>query len=257
MRLEHVDRRVLGALRFLDAATSRRIGTPLKISANGLRLVLNRQGDYVIFAAPDLEAHTVEFLEPPASPAIGSTRIEMTIEDPDGEYLSQRVVIALPRNPDRKTPDDRNRADAPDSIFRAIEAPLYLAPAARTASSWALVRATVVRQGTTEPLAGALIRVLNQSDGAVRARGLADERGEVLVAVPDIQVTNWNQAPGPGPVITFQVAVTIETIFDPAARGFPNPVDLEERRAQLRMNSQNALLAAGQTLVTTLPVNLS
>jgi hypothetical protein len=170
--------------------------------------------------------------------------------------LPQRVAIDLPRNLDRKTPDDRDRADASDSVFRAIETPLYPAPAARVAPSWALVRATVLRQGTTETLAGALIRVLDRNNNAVMARGLSDGRGEALVAVPGIQVTNWNQAPGPGPVTTHQVAVTIETIFDPAARGFPNPRDLEDRRAQLRTSSQNAQLASGQTLVTTLFVEL-
>jgi hypothetical protein len=253
MRLEHVDRRVLGALRFLDAATGRRIGAPLRIAAPGVRLALNRMGDYVIFEAPGFEAYTAAFLDPPA---VASARIEMTVEDPEGEYLPQRVAIDLPRNLDRKTPEDRDRADASDSVFRAIETPLYPAPAARVAPSWALVRATVLRQGTTETLAGALIRVLDRNNNAVMARGLSDGRGEALVAVPGIQVTNWNQAPGPGPVTTHQVAVTIETIFDPAARGFPNPRDLEDRRAQLRTSSQNAQLASGQTLVTTLFVEL-
>lgn len=254
MREERVDRRVLGSMRFLDAVTGQRVSARLRIRALGMRLILNRTGDYAIFEAPGLEAHTVEFLQPPGMPAIGSLRLGMTVEDLDGVYLPQRVEIALPRNPDPKTAADRQRADAVDSVFRPIEIPLYLSPAAPTAASWALVRATLVREGKNEALPGALIRVLNRTDQAVMARGLSDSRGEALVAVPGIQVTNWNQAPGPGPVLTPEVGVTIESIFDPEARGFPNPKDLEDRRAQLKTSNQNAQLVSGQTLVTTLPV---
>jgi hypothetical protein len=258
MILEHVDRRVLGALRFLDAATGQRVNAPLLVQAPGLRMRRNQMGDYVIFEAPGLEAHTTEFLQAPDEPPVEDVEIELTIRDPAGEYLPQQVVIDLPRDPDIKPPGDpnRDRADALNSVFRVIEVPLYLAPAARVAASWALVRGVVVRQGTTETLAGALIRVINQADNAVLARGLSDDRGEALVAVPGVHVTNWNPEPGPGPVMTPQTAVTIEVIFDPEARGLPNPRDLEDRRAELITSGQNAQLTSGQTLVTTLPVNL-
>lgn len=248
MRLEHIDRRVLGALRFLDPATRLPIAGPLLIDAPGGRLMRNRMGDYVIFDAPGLADHTAEFLQPPAAPAIGSVPLELTVSDPEGQYLPQRVVIALPRNRD---------AGADDAIFRPIETPLYLAPAGRTASGCALVRAAVVRSGTTQALAGALIRVLNRNDNdTVLARGLSDARGEALVAVPGIQITNWNQEPGEGPVTTPQIAVTIEVIFDPVAQGAPNPRALEDRSADLLTGEQDAELASGQTLVITLSVNV-
>lgn len=248
MRLEHIDRRVLGAVRFLDAATRLPITEPLLIDAPGARLRRNRMGDYVIFDAPGLAAHTAEFLQPPALPAAGSVPLELTVSDPAGEYLPQRVVIRLPRNSD---------AAANDAVFRPIETPLYLTPAARTAAGWALVRAAVVRAGTTQALAGALIRVLDRNaNNAVLARGLSDARGEALVAVPGIQITNWNQDPGDGPVTIPQIAVRIEAIFDREAQGAPNPQALEDRRVQLATSAQDAELVAGQTLVTTLPVNL-
>ena len=252
MKPELIERRVLGAVRLLDAATGLRVETPLRLAtpeAPTARLTRNRSGDYVIWAVPGLEAHTTAFMQPPAQPALGSVELTLLVSDPAGAYLEQRVVIELPR---------AARPEAADSIFQVMERPLYPSPAARTAASWALVRASVKRAGTEEPLAGALIRVLsgNGLSNQVMARGLADARGEALVAVPGIQVTNWNQAPGPGPVLTLRVPVTLQVIFDPAARGAPHPQDLEERRAQLAHSEAQAELASGQTIIRTLSVNL-
>lgn len=259
--IEQVDRRVLGAIRVLDAVTGLRVIAPLRIEAPGLRLTRNLMGDYVILDAPGLRAHTFEFLAPPPTPAAGSVPVELTIRDAGGEYLPQRRTILLPRDPDAKPPGDanRDREDSPNSIFRAIEIALYPAPNARTAASWALVRATVIRQGTSEALGGALIRVVEKTNGGeekLLGRGLSDERGEALVAIPGIKVTNWSQAPDDGPVMTPKRAVTLQVIFDPAAQGLPNPESLEENRAALPAGSVEVQLQSGQTLVTLLPVPL-
>src|SRR5215510_7137654 len=126
MRLEQFDRRVLGAVRFVDSTTGVPVVTPLAVQAGGLRFVRNLGGHYVIAGATGLEEHTTVFEKPPANPALGALTFEITVADPGHEYLPRRQTIKLPRDPDPKN------ADAVDSLFRAVEVRLF--PAARAAT---------------------------------------------------------------------------------------------------------------------------
>jgi hypothetical protein len=247
---ELLDRRVLGAVSFVDAPTGLPIAAPLQVRAEGARFVRNRRGRYVVFAAPGLETHLEAFEAPPALPARGSVTLELTVSDPGGGYLPRRHTLRLPLDPD---PD---HAAEPDSLFRAAEVPLLPAPTARTAPGWAVIRASVTATGSAQPLGGALIRVVRTSDAVRLALGMSDHRGEALVAVPGIPTTTFDA--GNGPVLATDVEVTVETFFDPDQVGtIPDPTALEANRAGLRSSSTPARLAAGRVLATRLEVPLA
>jgi hypothetical protein len=248
MRLEHVDRRVLGAVRFVDAATGVDVQEPLQVTAPGVRWIRNRTGWYVIAGVPGLEAHVDAFAAPPSAPPLESLAVTLTVRDPHGRYLPRLHTLRLPRDPDPA------HAGAAGSLFDAVDVQLFSAPVARPPAGWAVVRASITAAGTDAPVAGALVRVVRAGDGPRLAAGLSDDRGEALVPVPGIPLTTSDG--GPGPVVATEVQVTLEVIVDPAAAGVPDPDDLEARHAALRVASSNAMLAAGRVLVATFSVPL-
>lgn len=247
MTRELFERRVLGAVRFTDAATRSRILDPLSVRAEGVKFVRNMSGDYVIFDAPGLEAHTQSFESPPNAPALASVPVTIEVADPAGRYVTRRSVIRLPRDP------DPTHSNAPDSLFGAIEVTLFPSPSAGTRPGWALVRGTVIENGTGRPLGGALLRVVRVSDSTLLARGMSDARGEALVAVPGIPVITF----GEGDAVTeTTVDVALSAVFDPAAGAVADPDDLEARRADLPTRSFNGRLSSGRLLAATFAVAL-
>jgi len=247
MTREFSERRVLGAVRFIDATTQTRILEPLAVRAEGARIVRNRSAHYVIFAAPGLAAHTQSFMSPPSEPALASVAITLEVADPAGRYVTRRSVIRLPRDP------DPTHADQLDSLFRAIDVMLFPSPSAGTRPGWALVRGTVVEAGTERPLGGALLRVVRVSDAALLARGMSDARGEALVAVPGIPVITF----GEGDAVTeTTVDVALSAVFDPAAGTVADPDDIEARRADLPTTSFTRRLSSGRLLAATFAVAL-
>jgi hypothetical protein len=231
--LEQIDRRVLGAVRFVDATTRRWIQQPLDVSAPLTRLVRNGQGAYVVTAAPQLADHVDAFVTPPGVPALGDASVTLSVSDPSGRYLARRVVVALPRDPDPA------HADQADSLFRAVEAPLYPSPAGEVAVGAAALRATVRKVGGGG-LGGVLLRVVRGT--VVLARGLSDVRGEALVTVPGIPTMTWEG--GGDAVLSPETEVTVTAYFDAAATLPPDPDDLERRRASLASASRTVRLAS-------------
>lgn len=256
MRLEAVERRVLGAVRFLDATTLLPVRSPLAVGGDGLRLLRNRQGLYVLVEAPGLAEHTVSFPAPPPNPGVGGLRAELSVSDPGGRYLPRGLTLRLPRDPDPE------HAEQEGSLFRPVDVLLYPAPAASVAPGWAVIRATVVRAGTGAPLAGALLRVARKSDGLVLARALSDWRepvqGEALVAVPGVPITTWGDGKPNAPVLVNEVPVSLaaffDPAFDPAAGRAPDPDRLELLRAGLPSAQVDLSLASGRTEKQTLTV---
>lgn len=269
---EMIDRRVLGAVRPVDITTGLPIRAPLRVEGGGLDLRRNRRGDFVIWHAAGLETHTQAFGAPPAAPPIGARPFDLSITDPAGNYLPRRSRLALPRTID---------PNAPNSIFIPAAIPLYPAPAAHTESSWAVIRGTVREAGTGKRLPWALIRVLHATQNTILASGLADARGEALVAIPGILITM--PADDSGPVLTTELAVKLTVSFDAAglrklsdedlAAGTrdPNPNfvpdpdalgALASRAAQIQASGEPApsatgKLAAGRTLIADVLVALS
>lgn len=249
MTLETVDRRVLGALRLVDAATNLRIRSPLTLQAPGVVFRQNGSGLWIIRHVPGFETYEADFDLTQPAPPIGSVAVQVTVRDPLGDYLARSVTIQLPRDPN---PANAGQAT---SLFRPMDVPMYLAPAAPTASAWALVRASVRAQSTNRPLGGALLRVVRISDNTRLALGLSDERGEALVPIPGIPVTTFGASAGP--VLVFELDARLEVFADPAATGPPDPESLETRRATLRSTQQNVKLASGRTLVINFSLNMS
>ena len=246
---EAVDRRVLGAVRFVDATTALPVAAPLRVATGGARLVRNRRNLFVVVDAPGLEEHTAAFLAPPAAPPPASVPVPLTVRDPERRYLARRATIHLPRDPDPA------HADQPQSLFQPVDVPLYPAPGAPLAAGWAAVRAGGVAAGQDTPLAGALIRVLGTSDNSRLALGLTDDRGEALVPVASIPVTSWS-TDDDDEVVTTAVDVTVQAVYDPAAPTVPDPDDLEARQELLPRVSQTAQLAAGRVVMVRLAVPL-
>lgn len=254
MRLEQIETRVLGAVRFVDSTTGLRITSPLSVRADGLSFTRNRSGHYVIASAVGLEAHTKVFEKPPAEPELGKLTFNLTVDDPTRLYLSRQRTIKLPRDSDPKN------AGNEDSLFKLIDVQLFPSSIAATGSGWAVIRASVVRKDTKDPLGAALIRVTKKNGNAADetkplGRGLTDKRGEALVTVPGIPITTFGE--DEGAVTVKEIDVTITAFFDPKATGIPDPDDLETRRATLKNAKIDIKLAPGRIVPLTLELTLS
>ncbi|HNQ03553.1 MAG TPA: hypothetical protein PKH69_02970 [Thiobacillaceae bacterium] len=206
--LERVERRVLGALRCIDATTGATIEQDLEVGlatpdGEAARLLRNRSGLYVITLAPGLEAHAAAFAQPPAD---APRAYVATVRDPAGRYLPRRAGLGLPRDPDPA------HADQAGSLFRPVEVPLYPSGSAPAGANWAVLRISLVEAGG-DRLGGALLRVVR--NGTVLARGLTDWRGEGMLPVAGVPVTTWSD--DPNLVVVNTLDVQVEAVFDPAA----------------------------------------
>ena len=258
--LERHEWRVLGALRPVDGTTGLALRSPVDISGEGARIVRNRSGLYVIHEWSRLAAHAAAFDAPPALPAPGSEVLELVLRDPVGRYLSRLASIALPRDPE---------AAGADSLFVAVDVPLYPSATADLGTNWTAVRASVTDNADGSALGGALLRIV--AAGEVLARGISDWRGEALVPVVGVPVTTWSE--DEDAVVVSSIAATVEVYFDPALgtrtpivdvragrqpAGVPlvDPLDLETRRAALPTTQQNVSLAARGALNLNLGLDL-
>lgn len=223
--LEHVEWRVLGALRFVDATTGVPIERGLRVDAPGATLVRNRSGLYVIRHWDALAAHESEFLAPPATPAPGSQTLSLSVTDPAGDYLPVAAQIRLPRA------SDPAQADAADSLFQPAVIPLYPAASAPVGANWAILRVSLTETASGDALGGALLRV--QFNGTVLARGLTDWRGEALVPVVGVPVTTFSE--DANAVVVSEINVSLQAAFD-SASGTRTPV------AQVRAGRSPAAL---------------
>jgi len=234
---ETIDRRVLGALCFIDQVTGSRIKRTFRIHSPALGFTINRSFLHVIRSATGLASHLSAFETPPAAPQgpdLFSLNFTVTVRDPLGEYLDRHFSFQLPRDPD---------PDHDENLFEPIEIPMFAAPAARTRPNWSIIRAAVYdseKMPARKPLPGVLLRVLD-TEGRLLTSGLSDPRGEAIVIVPGILITTFSQggeepddsdddsdAPDPtdwlaaGSVIETQTPVQVESIVTPAT---PWPVD--------------------------------
>ena len=193
---ETVDRRYLGALKCIDRAAGFHLTRLLRLSSNDLEFIRNRSSLYVIKNARGLEHHLDAFDAAPDSPAVGTLSFDVDVVDPSLRYLPRRITVALPRDADPAN------TGTDGSLFRPIEVPLYPSPGANLAANWTAVRVSLTREAagsTPVPVAGALLRVIRNSDDAVLSSGLTDERGEGLVIVPGIPITQFADDDDGGP----------------------------------------------------------
>lgn len=246
---ESVDRRYLAAVRFVDAASGSTIQTGLSVASEKARFFRNRSGLYVVSGADGLDHHAVEFEQPPPSPDPQSIEIQASVVDGTDAYLARSFRLELPRS---------GAAPGNDSLFQPIDVPLYPSPRAQGESNWAAVRATLRSALGSHPrLSGALARVVRESDGGVLGTGMSEltfdarrpERarvttGELLVFVPGIPVTLWGEEPDE-PVLSHEIGVRLEVVFDPDAGIVPDP-DLLAALPVPAANRWSFPLAAGR-----------
>ena len=203
---ENVDRRYLGALKCIDRAAGFHLTGLMRVTSDDLEFIRNRSSLYVISKAAGLENHLDVFDAAPDTPAVGSLSFDVNVVDPNRRYLPRAIEIALPRDADPA------HADNADSLFKPIEVNLYPSPSAGLSANWTAVRVSVTREASGSnptPVAGALLRVIRDTDDEVLSSGLTDERGEGLVIVPGIPITQFADdddsgsggggAPGEGP----------------------------------------------------------
>ncbi len=258
-----IDRRVLGALRIVDHPTAALIRRPLRVTADNVKFIRNLSAYYVVSAAPGLVAHITEFEAPPSEPEAGSVSITVRIEDRHQTYLPRLTTIELPRDPDPAS------SDQADSLFQPVDVVMYRTPNAYTNVNWSVIRGSVFHlddQDNRIPLRGALLRVVRTDDDTVLARGLSDQRGEILITVAGIPITNFSNgeedddsAPS-GPVITSETPVRLEVIVDSELPWPVNPDVLEANIAtMLRNGDQPTLLSlkTGQTETVAIEIDLS
>lgn len=194
---EAVIHRVLGAVRFVDPATRAPLRVPLRLGPDrrarpedGLLFRRNASGDFVIWRAPGLDAHTGDSAEfttdaafdalfdaPPPAPAPGSKTFVFQVEDPSGERLGREVTITLPRS---AAPADPS---SPAPLFTPIEVPLYRSTAARGTGAGAALYVLVHDEtGNAGRVPGALVIV--RIGGKEVGRGVTGPSGEALVELP-------------------------------------------------------------------------
>ncbi|MEA5463913.1 hypothetical protein [Leptothoe sp. PORK10 BA2] len=273
------DRRMVVALRFVDATTGGSVRQPLQLqtplqtpnSRPLSRFVRNLSGHYVLMEAAGFEdySETFDLDELAAAPATQTLTLE--VSDPSGQYLPRQFSLSLPRNP----AIDPASVAAATSLFQPVRVALYPSPNARVNPGWAVLRATVVTAITHQRLPWAVVRATTTETTTLTQ---ADWRGEALIAVPGIPITTWatgaGAGPGPPPVTATEVDATLEVVFDPALTTIsesadfsqlidpnpnfrPDPDRLNTQRSGLLVGSVSLRLASGRDLPYRLAVTLS
>ncbi len=111
-----IEKRILGAVRFLDRAAGFMLERPVDITSEQVEFVRNRSNHYVVTRAPGFDTYVESFRPMPTTPAPLSVLVTAEVNDPLREYLPRRFSMRLPRDPDPAN------ASAPGSAFRAVGA---------------------------------------------------------------------------------------------------------------------------------------
>lgn len=247
---ETIDRRYLGALKCVDRATGFHLTRAIKIEAQQVRFYRNHSSLYVIQDVPGLEQYTRAFNPVPGEPATGSVAVTVSLSDPLNQYLPRSLQINLPRDADPA------HSVQEDSLFNPVQVKLYAAPNASLMTNWSTVRVSVIRDSDDsdeEPVAGALLRVVRTADDFVLSSGLSDQRGEALVIVPGIPITQFadetdsnDDDDEPAPVVVSEIPARLEVSL-PANPVWPvDPDELELNHSSNLVKTENLTLRTGR-----------
>lgn len=241
---ESVDRRVLGGFVFVDGITGAPVEKPLAVISPVLRVKGNSGGIYAIFDGPGFRALTTQFVPITLWPA--PSKFEITVIDPSGAYLARRAQIEAPR--------------MLTGMAAAQRVDIYPGPGAGVEANWAVARVSV-RSNAGAALPYAVVRVLLASDASVMATGVADARGEALLAVVGLGIQVSSSATDP--VMDQTTAVTVQAWFDPGVltkpKGWiPNPDDMLGNLASpsLKTGMQPGALGARQTMFANITISV-
>lgn len=207
--IELIDRRVFGAIEFVDDITLARVLTPLQVAAPGVRLARNGSGFWVIREVDGQDAYTRAFDDPPAAPARHD--LPMTVQDPARRYLPRGFSLALPRLLARP-----GVGVAPaDDALRPVQVRLSPAASQPLRANWAALRLRV-RLDAPGPDVG-LVNVLVEATPAVAGLGvrrtMTDPQGEALIVVAGAPP----MLPGAGPAgLTREFPVALRLVLDRA-----------------------------------------
>jgi hypothetical protein len=235
---EFIDFRYLGALRCVDRATGFHLTRRMRVVAEDASFLRNRSNLYVIKTANGLEQHNASFSQPPALPGFS---LSVQVSDPLNQYLPRIIEVDLPRDAEPEHFENE------ESLFNPVRVRLYAAPNAKVMTNWSTVRVSVMRNevnSASMPVAGALLRVIRNSDDVVLSSGLSDERGEVLIIVPGVPITQFadeedDQDGGSGrgrgrgntaeppPVVVSELSARLEVSVD-SDLGWPTNPDVLE-----------------------------
>lgn len=250
---ESVDRRVLGAIRCVDAITGDSIAEMMSVTSSQLDLRANRRAIYVIFNAPGLNPRTWQF--DPVLPWPGPTTFEISIQDPSRRYLPRRAQV--------KAPQPLPPSADPLLVFNPQPVSLFPSPAAPVSPNWAVIYISVVKSGATPPvgLPWSVVQVARSDNKAVLATTVADKRGEAILAIPGLGPEISDSASGA--VTQPTVAVTVAAWFDPTvlsqpAGWIPNPDDMLTTltTGPFKTASLTASVGPGQTVTKSLAISV-
>ena len=254
MIAERVERRVLGAIEFVDAWTGARVLGPLALDAPRLRLTRNASSLYVIRDAEGLSGYTEAFEKPPA---VAAGDYSLRVSDPQRRYVARTVRITLPRA-------DAPLAD-PASFLQPLSVELYPSMARNAEPAWPVLRAFifVTDAGQRVGVANALLRLTPAPDGLAPTLALTDANGEGFLAVPGAPPI-FSGTP-PTHLFAATLLVALDAQFarrgDAAFLPVPDPDRILDRIAASDVSVQQltlpvAQLAAGATQRVELEVTL-
>ena len=242
---ESVDRRVLGGFVFIDGITDQFVDAPLAVISPQLQVKGNRNGVYAIFDGPGFRQLTTQFI--PATPWPAPQNFEISVSDASLRYLPRRAQIQAPQ------------------VLTGVAAPqqvrLFPGPGSVVEPNWAVVRASI-RSAAGAGLPFAVVRVSKTADDSVMATGVADRRGEALLAVVGLGIQVSSSATDP--VTETTTGVTIQAWFDPSVldrpRGWiPNPDDLLNNLANASLktgSTTGGALGARHTLIAGITISV-
>ncbi len=228
---EVIERRVFGAIEFVDDLTGARVSTPLRIDAPGMRLVRNHSGLHVIRELDGADAYTRAFDNPPTRPARANHPV--SVSDPGQRYLPQAFTLALPRllpAPGAPVADE-------DNALVPVQIRLMPAGGFTVRASWAVLRLKVVVTGSNPEvgLANVLVDANPAVAGLATRRTLTDGHGEALVVIDSAPPL----LPDAGPAgLTRDFRVNVRLVLDKqvvrpegsATLPVPDPRLIQQRR---------------------------
>ena len=219
--IELVDRRVFGAIEFIDDLSETRVLSPLQIDAPGVQVMRNRSGFYVLREVDGQDAYTRAFDNPPTRPP--RSELAVSVQDPSQRYLPQRIGLALPR----WLPDDAEAVDDADNALKPVTVRLTPAAGMPLQSAWAVLRLKVAITGSATGLANVLVEAQPALPGFALRRSFTDRHGEALVVIVSAPPFLPLAGPPAGLTREFPVALTLvldRSVVRPStATEFPSP----------------------------------
>lgn len=204
---ETLERRVFGAIEFVDDLTGTRVLDPLRIGAPGVGLLRNRAGLYVIRELDGHDDYTRQFDNAPPNPA--RSDVSLQVEDPSQRYLPRSFTLSLPRllrAPTLPVTDANN-------ALRPVTVRLWPAAALPVRATWAVMRLTVEVAGTNPPqgLANVIVEATPHPAGMSVQRTMTDRNGDALIAIAGAPPV----LPDDGPVgLTREFTASVTLVLD-------------------------------------------